>query len=194
VVQAGRNEAREFTVPAQRKPQGRRQVAVLALGDISMSATNQERVKAQERACVICGCTEQKACMTHEGPCHWVVDGLCSACGKSDDYPAIGKFILVGRTPVRCENLIGWARWFEKSRKKRIVAQERVGRFRVSTVFLALDHNFSLKGPPVLFETMVFPLTSLQDVDCDRYSTWEEAEKGHRAMVERVRRGEVKGQ
>lgn len=54
----------------------------------------------------------------------------------------------------------------------------------VSTVFLGLDHNFSGEGPPVLFETMVFPD---QDI-CVRYRTFEEAVKGHGDMVERIRK------
>lgn len=53
----------------------------------------------------------------------------------------------------------------------------------VSTVFLGLDHQYG-DGPPLLFETMVFggPL----DHEMNRYSTWNEAEKGHQEMVERV--------
>jgi hypothetical protein len=30
--------------------------------------------------CRECGCTEDLACMTDDGPCHWVEPGLCSAC------------------------------------------------------------------------------------------------------------------
>ena len=30
--------------------------------------------------CKICGCTDEEACMTDEGPCSWVIPGLCSAC------------------------------------------------------------------------------------------------------------------
>lgn len=28
--------------------------------------------------CQVCGCTDLEACMTEEGPCHWVAPGLCS--------------------------------------------------------------------------------------------------------------------
>ena len=48
------------------------------------------------------------------------------------------------------------------------------GRF-VSTVFLGLDHNYMPDGPPLLFETMVFPECDF----CERYSTWEQAVAGH---------------
>lgn len=30
--------------------------------------------------CKICGCTEDTPCVTAEGPCHWVMTGLCSEC------------------------------------------------------------------------------------------------------------------
>lgn len=58
------------------------------------------------------------------------------------------------------------------------------GDIEVSTVFLGLDHNWG-DGPPLLFETMVFggPL----DQEQERWSTWDEAEAGHRATVERAK-------
>lgn len=56
-----------------------------------------------------------------------------------------------------------------------------VGELRVSTVFLGLDHNFTGKGPPILFETMVFGGT-LEEMG-QRYHTEEEALKGHLEIV-----------
>ena len=93
-----------------------------------------------------------------------------------------GNYILEGKTPVRCDNMIEWAKWFEKA--ERHVAQENIGEVRISTVFLGLDHGWG-EPKPVLFETMVFggPL----DQEQDRYYTWDEAEAGHRNMVERVK-------
>lgn len=58
------------------------------------------------------------------------------------------------------------------------------GGARVSTVWLGLDHQFG-DGPPLIFETMVFPAESSMDLDCERYSTEEEAKAGHSAMVEK---------
>ncbi len=40
--------------------------------------------------------------------------------------------------------------------QRRTVKQEYVGELYISTVFLGLDHNWSHKGGPVLWETMVF--------------------------------------
>lgn len=56
---------------------------------------------------------------------------------------------------------------------------------RVSTVFLGLNHQFGI-GLPLVFETMVFGGPS--DGDCHRYSTWEQAEKGHMAVVTKLRK------
>lgn len=91
------------------------------------------------------------------------------------------KYILNGKTPVPCHDLLAWASWFETA--DRTVAQETIGESKVSTVFLGLDHAFG-GAAPVLFETMVFggPLSD----ETDRYSTWDEAESGHKKMVERV--------
>jgi len=32
------------------------------------------------QTCRICGCTDEIACETPDGPCHWVEPDLCSAC------------------------------------------------------------------------------------------------------------------
>ena len=92
------------------------------------------------------------------------------------------KYILDGHEPVREPDLLTWARWFETADRQ--VADSMQGDVRVSTVFLGLDHSFSDHGPPVLFETMVFVNGS--SVDCERYSTWDEAETGHARWVRQV--------
>ena len=55
----------------------------------------------------------------------------------------------------------------------------------VSTVWLGMDHSFG-DGPPLIFETMVFG--GELDQECDRYTTEEQAQQGHAAMVARVQR------
>lgn len=102
------------------------------------------------------------------------------------------KYILVGQTPVPCDDVLEWARWFETT--DRVVFQDEIGQHLVSTVFLGLDHNFMRRitgvGEPLLFETMVFchhePVCEL-DQRTDRYSTWLEAETGHKAEAAHVR-------
>jgi hypothetical protein len=88
------------------------------------------------------------------------------------------KYILNGHVPVPEPDLMKWAKWFETA--DRIVAKTKVGNREVSTVFLALDHNFLCAGPPLFFETMIFPECAY----CARCSTWEEAEAEHRKAVE----------
>ena len=36
--------------------------------------------KAKVRTCRVCGCTEDKACITDGAACHWIEKDLCSAC------------------------------------------------------------------------------------------------------------------
>ena len=91
-------------------------------------------------------------------------------------------YILEGHKAVKTD-LMTWARMFEKT--DRIVAKTTIGNADVSTVFLGLDHQFGNNGPPLLFETMVFG--GKLDQEQDRCTTWEEAEKMHEAMCERVR-------
>ena len=34
--------------------------------------------------CRVCGCTDERACVTPAGPCHWVEPDLCSACAGAE--------------------------------------------------------------------------------------------------------------
>jgi hypothetical protein len=96
------------------------------------------------------------------------------------------KYILDGRQP-KAVDLMTWARWFETA--DRHVADEIVNGYRVSTVFLGIDHGFPGDGPPLLFETMVFPNSgaSLEEQFCERAATWDEAEACHQRGIEFVR-------
>jgi hypothetical protein len=115
------------------------------------------------------------------------------------------KYILRGHEAVPVEDLLEWAREFEAC--DRIVKQEDVGPYWISTVFLGLDHNYmrachpELEHRPLLFETMVFEgkiarlislgdrtLTVHESLDCERCSTWDEAVAQHEAMVARLTR------
>lgn len=88
---------------------------------------------------------------------------------------------LVDKVPVEC----GLDDFGRLDRADRGVARTVLpSGSRVSTVFLGLDHQWG-DGPPLLFETMVFPEDDFAEEDMDRYSTWEEAVEGHRNMVEK---------
>lgn len=104
-----------------------------------------------------------------------------------DDIPHLpwcGQYILGGEdghTPIPCYSLMEWALWLESA--DRCVAWTGSKDKYVSTVFLGLDHRHWGNGPPIVFETMLFLNGSGED--CERYSSWDDAETGHKAMVRR---------
>ncbi len=94
-----------------------------------------------------------------------------------------GKYILDSDgNPVPCKHVLKWAKWFEKADRR--VALDRVGKVKVSTVFLGLDYSFG--GPiPILYETMVFG--GVLDGEDERYATRQEAKGGHRRWLQKVK-------
>lgn len=90
-----------------------------------------------------------------------------------------------------------------KNRAYKVVKQEQVGMYWISTVWLGLNHGWTETGPPVIFETMVFPQSGDENIDAlvkateddewgsmlerdsDRYCTEAEALAGHQRMVEK---------
>lgn len=78
------------------------------------------------------------------------------------------------------------AKWLASGKEgdsNRRVAKTTIGDVNISTVFLGLDHRFG-DGPPLVFETMIFG--GEHNEDQWRYSTWDEAMKGHEAAVRLV--------
>jgi hypothetical protein len=102
-------------------------------------------------------------------------------------------YVLSGHLPIAVDM---WT-WSEacskrcKSMRDKHQDPWRVGRSEindkctVSTVFVGLDHNWE-GGDPILFETMIFggPLDQYQE----RYSTWDQAERGHQEAVTQARK------
>ena len=84
-------------------------------------------------------------------------------------------YILDGKTPIAIDDILSWARYVGSATHH--VALTKHGDIRVSTVFLGLDHSYG-DGPPLLFETMIFG--GPHDEYQERYSTWDEAEEGHK--------------
>jgi len=72
----------------------------------------------------------------------------------------------------------------------KIVQQDTVSGFFVSTVWLGIDHRIG-NGPPLIFETMVFDqrddAESWSDVYCERYTTEDAARAGHDQALAWVR-------
>lgn len=94
-----------------------------------------------------------------------------------------GCFILKGKKVVPVTTL-EWAKWLQNN-DRAIKQEELPNGYWVSTVFLGLDHSLS-GGKPLVFETMVFPTKgNYLDRDMDRYSTYKEAEAGHKKMVKK---------
>lgn len=110
---------------------------------------------------------------------------------RRDPDNLMGRYILgPDHEAIPCPDLTKWAKWLESS--ERHVAEENVGDYWISTVFLGLDHQFR-DGPPLLFETMVFKRKADGEPDMGgedqfRYSTWDDAVAGHEATVKRYKK------
>jgi len=84
-----------------------------------------------------------------------------------------------------------WAKLIEDPTYRRVAETILPDGTWISTVLLGLDHRFTMEGPPVIFETMVFPdAENLRERDCERYATQEEAIAGHATMVQKWSPGE----
>lgn len=94
-------------------------------------------------------------------------------------------YILQGKTLVPIDDVVKWAKWFGNIDNRR-VAYDEVGDSTISTVCEGLDHSLLPEAPPLVFETMV--LGGILDNEMEHYSTWDQAVKGHKRMVKRVRR------
>lgn len=97
--------------------------------------------------------------------------------------------------PVACD-FEAWAKGQDESLKR--VGWTETKLFIVSTVFLGLDHNYSRRGQPILFETMTFErqahiakmfgelMAVHEDIGCLRYCSWDDALAGHETAVRRM--------
>lgn len=86
--------------------------------------------------------------------------------------------------PVVCSDLLEWARWMAGNQT---LARTELPRATVSTVFLGVDHRMGSKGPPVLWETMIFTQkgSTADGLDQEqwRYTSREDALAGHSRAV-----------
>ena len=91
--------------------------------------------------------------------------------------------------PIRVDSYKEYYNWKEQVPGKHPVCSIQVAktstdRTQVSTVFLGLDHGYS--GKPVLWESMVFSSDDKElDETCIRYTSHEEALKGHKELCEK---------
>ena len=91
---------------------------------------------------------------------------------------SLGHYILDDNNQPVLADMMEWATFYQT--KKRFLRKDQKANIVVSTVFLGLDHNFDLEGPPILFESMVFD--NGNECDCWRYVTFSEAIDGHKEL------------
>jgi hypothetical protein len=101
----------------------------------------------------------------------------------------IKYYKLDGKMVVQAADLLEWAAWIETADRR--VALDEIDGIKISTIFLTLDHNFSVAGlqgraDPLLFETTVF-MPDGEIGDMNRYFTWGEAEEGHKKIAELIK-------
>lgn len=96
------------------------------------------------------------------------------------------KHYILENREIKEVDLMTWARWFETG-NRRIAYTDHSDGWRVSTVFLGIDHSFG-NGPELLFETMVFNSGTELDEKEQRYSTLKGAEQGHDEMVAKLKK------
>ena len=104
-------------------------------------------------------------------------------------------YYLVDRRPVAAASVEQWVELFRFSDPFSRVALAESPYFSISTVFLGIDHRHFGKGPPILFETLVSvrkerdeTLEEALSLDGHmvRYSSWDDAEAGHMALLRRI--------
>ncbi len=90
-------------------------------------------------------------------------------------------YILQGKQVSPIDDMTIWATNLSSSRS---IGNDTIGNSVISTVFLGINHRHG-EGEPLLFETMIFQ--GKHDQYQERYSTYEEAEEGHKRAVEMVK-------
>jgi hypothetical protein len=79
-----------------------------------------------------------------------------------------------------------------KDKSYKHVKRTQVGAFRVSTVWTGFDINWRT-GNKQIFETMVFPLNTWDDLYVAQHETEEEALIGHTKAVYLAALGKIRG-
>ncbi len=99
----------------------------------------------------------------------------------------------------KTHNMAEWGKWMEKFGKNRIIRQTLLkNNCWVSTVFLGVDYNWTGKGEPIVFETMVFDKNVIhqyalgdekprddigEELYQTRYTSYDKALRGHKQAV-----------
>ena len=88
---------------------------------------------------------------------------------------------LINKTPVKCS----YDEYHSDiTSQDRLIKLTLIERYKISTAFLGVNHEFRRERPPMLFETAIFDLTAERETKIyDRYSTYQDAEIGHDLAV-----------
>jgi hypothetical protein len=92
------------------------------------------------------------------------------------------RYLLKDKEVIAC-NEKEYDEWRKSLEYVWHIGDDTINNYRVSTIFMGRGHNF-WGGPPLVFETMVFGHNK-EILEQERYSTYEEAEKGHKEMIEK---------
>lgn len=99
-------------------------------------------------------------------------------------------YILRDKTPVAVSEFSEFLRWMVRNQSACQVARNQVGKSFVSTIFTGSNYNSVAQGPPLVFESMVFG--GPMDLMIKRYSTWDQALKGHNDLIKELTRDHLK--
>jgi hypothetical protein len=108
------------------------------------------------------------------------------------DFYNVAYYLNPDKTYRKCTT----TEWSEQCQDMRAshtkhVGDDYIGEYRISTVWLGIDHQYG-DGDPLLFETMVFDKKDeWNDCYTARYSTWDEAVKGHEHAKQLVLDGKI---
>ncbi|WZO97268.1 hypothetical protein EP7_004292 [Isosphaeraceae bacterium EP7] len=93
--------------------------------------------------------------------------------------PLTDHYILVERKPLPCVDSEEWQRWMSGPREQRLVACHKFLDYTiVETYFVGFDVAPNQSNRPLVFETIV--IGGRMNGMVENYSTWKDAEKGHK--------------
>lgn len=99
-------------------------------------------------------------------------------------------YALKDKKPVKVDSVLECGIGGDDNHIASDIIQFKGNPVHVSTIFLALDHNFHTSGNPILFETMIFGLLGESEFQ-RRYTSYEEAECGHKYFCWLLLQGEA---
>ena len=101
-----------------------------------------------------------------------------------NDDKTIEKILVYENGKFIDENLSRWNDHFNDIEKRRL-GYDEIGNKIISTIFLGLDHSFSLTGEnPMPFETAI-SIDGEFDI-VERYRSYNDAMEGHKKWIKKI--------